>query len=41
VKTTNQQGLEIIRKRVISTLHEDIIGDQFWKEHPELGVSLL
>ncbi|CAI2168628.1 18818_t:CDS:2 [Funneliformis geosporum] len=39
--TLNQKGVEVIRKKkVVTTSHVDIIHDKFWKENPELNVSV-
>ncbi|CAG8538459.1 15022_t:CDS:2 [Acaulospora colombiana] len=41
MQTTNQKGIEVTRKKnTISVLHDDIIGDKFWKENPKLGVKV-
>ncbi|CAG8521424.1 11220_t:CDS:2 [Acaulospora morrowiae] len=40
VQITNQKGVEIMRKKnVVITLHDDIIGDKFWKENPKLRLA--
>ncbi|CAG8574041.1 10583_t:CDS:10, partial [Diversispora eburnea] len=38
IKTTCENGMEITRKKkVVLILHDDIIGDKFWKENLTLG----
>ncbi|KAI9286995.1 Thg1 C terminal domain-containing protein [Umbelopsis sp. AD052] len=41
VKSVSQKsGEEVVRlRRLPAVLHDDIIGNEFWKEHPELLVS--
>ncbi|RHZ45613.1 hypothetical protein Glove_668g6 [Diversispora epigaea] len=41
VKTTCENGMEVTRKKKVALiLHDDIIGDKFWKENPTLGVII-
>ncbi|CAH1764298.1 5488_t:CDS:2 [Entrophospora sp. SA101] len=40
-KTINQKGLEVTRgKNVVPILHVDIIKDEFWEIHLELGIKI-
>ncbi|CAG8747022.1 5640_t:CDS:2, partial [Ambispora leptoticha] len=42
IKTMNKQGIEIIRrKKTVTVLHTDIIGERFWKEHPEIEITIV
>ncbi|CAG8462025.1 375_t:CDS:2 [Ambispora gerdemannii] len=42
VTTVNEQGIEKTRqKKTVIVLHTDIIGEKFWKDHPEIEIIIV